>query len=278
MNYYLDLEATQFTGKILSIGCICENGNTFYSLMKPKGKNGVTKFITALTGITKEMIKCAPSPDEAFGKFQEFVRVNSNGEETFFYAYGDGDKEFIRHTCGDINNKQIRKFAVNLYCCIGDYSVKVREYFQLGKHAISLKKAVEYFEQQEIIQNHNALEDAEMLKEIADRIEGHDPLSECPWPELLLPPEEREPQPVDYLPIYIETKTGIQEFANRFEAGKYIYYHLFTEHTRKECKIKSVNYKLRKCILNNLPYCGYEWKIKEKEEPKEEEMEFFVLL
>ena len=35
MNYFIDFEATQFSNDIISIGCIDENGEEFYSLINP---------------------------------------------------------------------------------------------------------------------------------------------------------------------------------------------------------------------------------------------------
>ena len=54
MNFYIDFEANQFSDRIISIGCISENGNNFYSLCRPsKPGETITNFITELTGITK---------------------------------------------------------------------------------------------------------------------------------------------------------------------------------------------------------------------------------
>ena len=62
MNYFIDFEATQFSNDIISIGCIDENGEEFYSLINP-GEGKLTSFITELTGITDEMLNKADSLD-----------------------------------------------------------------------------------------------------------------------------------------------------------------------------------------------------------------------
>lgn len=54
MKYFIDFEATQFSQEIISIGCIREDGQTFYALVAPK-KGKITPFITNLTGITAEI-------------------------------------------------------------------------------------------------------------------------------------------------------------------------------------------------------------------------------
>jgi hypothetical protein len=38
MNFFIDFEATQFTQEIISIGCVAENGKSFYSEVNCKGK------------------------------------------------------------------------------------------------------------------------------------------------------------------------------------------------------------------------------------------------
>ena len=69
MNYYIDFEATQYNQEIISIGCVREDGKTFYSLIKPKKLKNVTKFISKLTGITKDKLKNAKTSDEVFRDF-----------------------------------------------------------------------------------------------------------------------------------------------------------------------------------------------------------------
>lgn len=87
MNFYLDFEANQYSERIISIGCIAENGARFETLVKPVKNEKVTAFITKLTGITNEMLKNAPSADEAFNAFYEFVKTNNEGGTPTYYCY-----------------------------------------------------------------------------------------------------------------------------------------------------------------------------------------------
>ena len=73
MNYYLDFEATRFSNRIISIGCVAETGETFSTLVKPVNKAKVDKFITELTGITNEMLETAPTADAAFLDLYYFI-------------------------------------------------------------------------------------------------------------------------------------------------------------------------------------------------------------
>jgi DNA polymerase III epsilon subunit-like protein len=78
MRFYIDLEATRFSNRIISIGVVAENGKSYYSLVKPAGKVKVDKFITALTGITNEMVAAAPTADEVFNQVFDFIELNNN--------------------------------------------------------------------------------------------------------------------------------------------------------------------------------------------------------
>ena len=100
MRFYIDFEATQFSNRIISIGCACENGNTFKTLVQPVNKGKITAFITELTGITSEMIAEAPTADEAFNMLFDFIELNNLSGVPQFYVYGDCDASFIKHTSG----------------------------------------------------------------------------------------------------------------------------------------------------------------------------------
>ena len=76
MKYFIDFEATQFSQEIISVGCYREDGEMFYSLVAPHSQKKVTNFITELTGITKEMLANAPTSDEVFCKFSDWVLEN----------------------------------------------------------------------------------------------------------------------------------------------------------------------------------------------------------
>ena len=167
MRFFIDFEALQFSNRIISIGCVCENGNTYSSLVKPpKKKDKVTAFITKLTGITNEMLKDAPSADEVFLQLLTFVATNSDNESSEFYCYGNNDKDFIENTTRYMTNSEAIKFANRIKENIIDYSKVVKGVFQIANE-ISLKKIYTMVKEEEIVQKHDALEDAQMLCEVA---------------------------------------------------------------------------------------------------------------
>ena len=173
MNFYLDFEATQFSERIISIGCIADNGARFKTLVKPVKNEKVTAFITQLTGITNEMLENAPSADEAFNAFYEFVKTNNDGGTPTYYCYGDSDVKFIKHTVSGMNDFQAIMFASSIQALLVDYSAVVKSY--LSTRGLALKKLVALIRQvDEVEQNHDALDDAIMLKECYEGLDTLD--------------------------------------------------------------------------------------------------------
>lgn len=169
MNFYLDFEATQFSNRIISIGCTNERGATFKTLVKPQdGK--INGFITELTGITKEMVEDAPSADEAFNSFAEWAYVNSENTPPKYYCYGNSDADFIDATIRTMSDFKAISFAASVKGLLIDYSSVVKDYLCTGQ--IALKKVVALIEDSdEIEQRHDALEDAEMLRKVVENLQ-----------------------------------------------------------------------------------------------------------
>ena len=167
MKFSFDFEATQFSERIISIGCVASNGGQFKTLVKPaKKKDKVNKFITTLTGITNEMLENAPSADVAFNALFDFILLNEDSEPSEFYCYGDCDKKFIERTIIHMNDTRAVMFAKGLQQSLKDFSKDVKRFFETENN-ISLRKMymlVAHMEDFE--QKHDALEDAIMLNEV----------------------------------------------------------------------------------------------------------------
>ena len=73
MKYFLDFEASS-SGQIISIGCVTELKETFYTLVKLSEPEQISPFLTKLTGITNQNLKNAPSFEEACDMFRKFIR------------------------------------------------------------------------------------------------------------------------------------------------------------------------------------------------------------
>lgn len=276
MNFYLDFEATQFSERIISVGCVASNGKSFYSLVNP-GEKKVNKFITELTGITQEMVANAPSADEVFLEMRNFVRDEANSEETFFFTYGDADSVFIERTAKDMKDQEARQFALNLGASFIDYSKITCKFFHVN--SVSLKKVVAYFRGEPIIQNHNALEDAEMLREIAIAIAHSDCPAESPWGNNANTNTVKEKNSEDKsknFPIRMTKENGdAMEFINRTAARDWVYEHLFSkkQRTKGEVSKKNITRRLNRCLNGtDQTYFKYKWEyiIEEKENDNNE--------
>ena len=174
MNVFIDIEANQFSEHMISIGCVCSTGARFYSLIALPKKEKPTKFITNLTGITREDLAEAPSADEVFLYMDSFLenecrRVDDNHCQ--FYCYGNDDDRFINKTIKHMNDYHAIIFAKSIAGNLIDYAKEVKRYFDgFSQNPPSLKNAYSFVNQQEIEQKHNALEDALMLKDVYDKL------------------------------------------------------------------------------------------------------------
>lgn len=170
MRYFIDFEATQYSDRIISVGCVREDGAAFHSLVNPDRK--LTDFIISLTGITQEMVDAAPSADEVFSDLFNFVKEDDTTPE--FYCYGNSDKEFCKATY----EKMATTFKAK--CMLGylrtgliDFGDIAKAHFGLNTQ-ISLLKVYNYYKQEECTQTHDALEDAKMLMYVCQKIEENE--------------------------------------------------------------------------------------------------------
>lgn len=165
MNYFIDFEATQFSGEIISVGCIREDGETFYALVTPvEGK--ITPFITNLTGITKEMLDTAFSAEQVFESFYDWAFSNPEVIPNF-YVWGNSDYSFIQHTCHKTNSLKARMALGYIAGSMKNYAKVCKKHLKWVTDNHSLVKTLQKFNP-EAEQNHNALDDAVMLKQIYD--------------------------------------------------------------------------------------------------------------
>ena len=280
MKYFIDLEATQFSNEIISIGCVREDGETFYSLVNVS-KNKMTNFITELTGITKEDVSTAPSSDEVFTKFYNWLIPDESKVQ--FFCYGNADLGFIRRNLNKATTVKAQMALSVLALHLIDYSKCVERHFGLIK-SIGLKKVIAYYRQvEEVEQNHNALEDALFLKEIYDRINEEDDVVECPFPgyEKPLKPElTSKPtinisrklhittdkfmdETLEFDVLQTSSKKGgtiIKRFSGKEATLNYIISTMSAE-TQEVAHPRNVASRLIRASTRNEQYCGRWWKI-----------------
>ena len=170
MNFYLDFEAIRFSNRIISIGCIAGNGNTFSTLVKPGGKKKVDKFITELTGITNEMLATAPTADNAFRSLYSFIEENSDNEQPVYYVYGNSDADFLRATANHMEDTLACITAQAIAGNLIDYASVVKKFFAV-KSDMALRKVYMLIQaEKDLVQKHDALEDAKMLETVVSHL------------------------------------------------------------------------------------------------------------
>lgn len=169
MKIYLDLEANCTTNEAISIGMVTENGDTFYSLIRPHTK--LDHNIKVLTGVSQEDADQAPSLEEAMLGVREFLSFLD--EENTFYHYGKSDRGFLRASMGFTTDMKALTTLQYIHNRCENVDKRVASHFR--RDAIGLRSAylTMKLSSEDPIQNHNALEDAWMLKYVWENINGY---------------------------------------------------------------------------------------------------------
>ena len=271
MKYFIDFEATQFSNEIISVGCVREDGETFYSLVAPvEGK--ITPFITNLTGITGDMLKEAMSPESVFDRFYDWVFVNGD-EVPDFWSWGNADVDFVRGTFKRTKSMKARMALGYLSGSIHDYG----KFFckKTGvSYPIAQLKIYKAFNE-EAVQNHNALDDAMMLyniwkeensrtpSELKSYMSEHLPVAAKPVAPVSTAPVVKWNQmglPVGTICVVDKKKRAILHWATLDEAAEWIHTHKFTEERRAEISIETLKKNVRKAYTGGKPYFGMSWR------------------
>ena len=104
MKFFIDFEATQ-ENEIVSIGIVAENGQTFYSLVKPQFSS-ISQYISQLIHISNEMVEAENTLDEVFNViYQWLLSQCPNLAEWEFLAYGT-DNKFISASMKNIHSEK----------------------------------------------------------------------------------------------------------------------------------------------------------------------------
>ena len=254
MKYFIDFEATQFSQEIISVGCVREDGETFYSLIKPKKVSCVTEFITMLTGITKDMVREAPSSDEAFKQF--FIWLNNSDDSVAeFYCYGNSDFNFLQKNLKDrTSNFQAQAALSVIGMNLKDYAPEVKNHFGLIKN-ISLKKVFDYFYPDGDYELHNALSDAQMLHQVYLAIAQNKEVVGIPFPDYIGDPIfETEHDFVNYDILVNNMIYETLEDALGFAIS------LVNKTTQSKFKKENIQRKVIHAINSKKEYFGLKWK------------------
>lgn len=259
MNIYLDFEATQFKENIIAIGASCIYGD-FSCLVKPPKGDKITKFITELTGITKEMASNALSYDEGFLDFYAWICLMNEISETpvFYHSYGNMDKKFLKNSSQYVTIPFVKEFLEILSEALIDDSTQVKKYFHT--ESIGVFKALHYFFPTYAEQDHDPLNDAIALKFLMIPLKIAKPLEKNPFKK------KNESNTTSNVSKIIAKQINVKNpitktFSSFEEALEWMY-----KKIKKPCPNaikKNVENHLKKAILNNRNYHNYNWKKEE---------------
>lgn len=269
MKYFIDFEAQQYTNEIISIGCVREDGVEFSSLVFPGKKHKkLSKFIKNLTGLTQEQINNAPTIDDVFSNF--FDWLSEDKTNIVFYCYGNSDTDFVCATRALAQTIKAQATLCLIQCNLKDYSQNVKKFFGLWTTP-SLLKVARYFKQDNSIeQNHAALDDAKLLYSVYLGIQRDEPFDSNPFEAYKKPePPKNEFDTLNGYMIkwFDKTEACIGAFPCLNDAVKALDDYLKKEFPKL---IRPTDELLRKristCLRGSGTYFEFSWKLTEKED------------
>ncbi len=157
-NYFLDFESICFNrggnipGKIIQVGMVSEDGNSeFLSLARPSKNFKINAHCNELTGLTKEEVKNAPYRVDVLKRLASKIKGPH-----IVWTWGEAD---IKHL-EVIEKNTGYKFPLNVQDL---QEVVCREF---GVRTLGLRTLYVELSGNEPPDIHNALEDAEMLRDV----------------------------------------------------------------------------------------------------------------
>ena len=171
MKIFVDFEATQ-ENEIVSIGAVTENGQTFYSLVKPQFSS-ISQYISQLIHVSNETVANEKTLDEVLTIMYQWLQNQcSNLAEWEFLAYG-ADNKFVSASMRNIHSEKATILAALMIVKMTDAYGAIKTFFH---GSISLIHAFNYVEQVENKQRHNPLEDAIMFQKVYEYTQNNEPL------------------------------------------------------------------------------------------------------
>lgn len=174
MNIYIDFEANGISQlqEIISIGAVTENGDNFYSLIRPHAK--LDHKIKEFTHISQEEADVAPSLEEVAENFKKWLStVSATGAS--FLVYGNSDGDFLQSSMALTEDENAKSVLQNIYDNIKRVDTQIAKKFR--RKTIGLRSAyltMRLSSNEAVEQQHNALEDAEMLKYVWEHINEYE--------------------------------------------------------------------------------------------------------
>ena len=249
MNYYIDFEASEAEKKIISVGCICDDGREFYSLVNTD--DPITFRITQITGITQEDVDSAPSSETVFSDFYDWCY--SEEEMSQFICYGDGDFDFVYSNIQSATGYKESLILSYLYVNMYDCSQEMKDHFLVNK-TISLEKLGQHYDESMGDQNHNALDDAKLLKMVYEKMNSGETENNV-FNEYLTP--GRIPAQIRKV-VRLQGNTVVNEFDSLSEAVKWL---RSQPNDKGSSYLNNAEEKIINAARNNSKYFNSFWRI-----------------
>jgi DNA polymerase III alpha subunit (gram-positive type) len=261
MNVYFDFEATQFSERVISIGATCERGE--FGCFVSSFADRITPFITELTGITKEMVKGAPTAEEAFSDLRDWLNEICDDDFISYHCYGNSDKIFLYNTARKVENQEIANFIRELADALLDDSLIVTHYLEIS--SIGVYKALKRFDPDIPAQDHDAVNDAILLSRLMGYMEDNYSIN----PALYIvvkksTSSKKKKKKTDERKFQIivthtkDTKAKQKTFFNYGTATQWMYNKI-----KKKCpdaKMNTIFKHIVKAVDENIPYADWAWK------------------
>lgn len=249
MRYYIDFEASEIEKKIISVGVLSEDGREFYSLVYTD--DPITQKISEITDISQEDIDEAPGSDEVFGDLYDFCLIDEEMPE--FINYGTADAEYVYNNFLSAVSFKEAAMLSYLYLNMYDCSDDIKSFFYVNK-TISLEKLGQYFDSEMAEQNHNALDDARLLKMVYDRMKNND-RSAAIFKEYINP--LKMPDEVKKV-LRMNGDTIIEEYD---DLDKAVQWAKSQPNDKGHKYLMNADEKIRHAARTNGKYFGFNWRI-----------------
>lgn len=262
MNFYLDVEATSPENEIIAIGVVAEDGDTFYSLVKPSFSQ-LTPYIRDLTHITDADLETAKNIDFVLYELYYWITNKTDFIQADFYSYGE-DIEFFKATLPAIQSVVAFECAACIMAKLTNISDDIFSFFH-GR--ISLIKAFNYIKSIQTEQRHNPLEDAQMLMEVVNFTKSNKPLGAHPYMAGGDPTDEFNP-PSGIFYCRKGKRGKWVELGSSMEAINWIIENITHAVDPEKVHKGRIMMKMMKAVRTNKPYGEHYFK-RVKEEVKE---------
>ena len=244
-NVFIDFEASQYTQEIISVGAVADTGEEFYSLVNTKHTIG--RFVSELTGINQKDIYKAKTADCVFDDLYSWLYdLTDDSSKIQFICYGNCDMSFAINTLKSLKWSMCAQMVLSLIICnMVDYSEYVKSYFGLSRHIGLLKVAQYYSNNYDLVQTHNALDDAKMLKFIYENVQKGEPMVDNPFEEYM-----------QRIELYDNDGNLIETFYGMAQAVKWI--SEINKMPAGSHRNRIVN-KILAASQQKKSYCGFNW-------------------